>query len=236
MMFVVNGGRPAVVQVAEGGTEQHALVRAHTHPGMNRLTLSFVPAVSTVTPPPTKSIKFNDGRLPTSLERETGAQGPVGERGEPGEAGGDGDPGTPGQTGAQGPAGERGERGETGAQGPAGERGERGESGEPGEKGEPGENGTARAYTVVEPSGTILNEHEKGIEAIQEPRSGVYCIQFTEEFTPSDSILVPISDAPRVFASVGNGASCPERRSYEILTTIEDGETTIPAQFTVFIL
>jgi hypothetical protein len=185
---------------------------------------------------------------PKVLKQLEGAQGPVGPGGSAGPTGATGAigaTGLQGGTGATGSRGEQGEagsdgdpgaRGETGAQGPAGERGERGETGESGEKGEPGENGTARAYTVVEPSGTILNEHEKGIEAIQEPQPGVYSIQFIEEFTPSNSILVPISDAPGVFASVGNGAYCPEGRGYEIRTTIEDGETTTPAQFTVFIL
>ena len=63
MRFVVNHDSPVVAQVKDGKVQLHEIARRKTHPGWNRLAVSFAPSVSTVTPPPVKTIKFEVRRL-----------------------------------------------------------------------------------------------------------------------------------------------------------------------------
>jgi len=58
MRFIVDGGRPVTVQVKDATAPMSKIVRRHTHPGRNRVTVSFEASISTVTAPPAEHVTF----------------------------------------------------------------------------------------------------------------------------------------------------------------------------------
>jgi hypothetical protein len=93
--------------------------------------------------------------------------------------------------GAAGPQGAQGAAGPQGAQGATGPQGAQGATGPQGNQGIQGVPGTARAYGLVAPNGTLT--HSKNVTGVTNPSSGKWCIALAGIDT-SQTVLLAAPD------------------------------------------
>jgi hypothetical protein len=156
-----------------------------------------------------------------------------GARGPRGLQGAQGQPGPTGAQGAQGLQGAQGPQGATGPQGPQGPTGPQGTQGSQGIQGVPG---TARAYGLVAPDGTLT--HSKNVTGVTHPSSGRYCIALAA-IDISQTVLLATPDLATddtgfggtngeqtiVEWGSGNGLNCPAGQP-EVLTGFRSVSTS----------
>jgi hypothetical protein len=141
--------------------------------------------------------------------------------------------GARGPRGLQGAQGQAGPTGAQGAQGPQGSTGPQGTQGSQGIQGVPG---TARAYGLVAPDGTLT--HSKNVTGVTHPSSGRYCIALAA-IDISQTVLLATPDLATddtgfggtngeqtiVEWGSGNGLNCPAGQP-EVLTGFRSVSTS----------